>query len=795
MSLYPNATDYLNAGLRLIPLHPIVRGKCSCGNPECQAAAKHPLRSNWQNQRLVDTATLHDVWNDVYHCNGLGFALDQDHIVLDFDPRNGGAVSLDALQKDLGIDLFASCSAIVKTGGDGWHFYFKKPAENLGWKLPAKYPGADIKMAGGFVVIAGSAHASGKQYEFLSFDKSDLENLTELPPEVAELLARGYATHKESMQSEGMGDVEDIADMLDYINNDGTGLDFEDYLRIGMAVHHATAGSNEGLRLFEKWGAQSSKFDQSDTERRWHSFGKRSSGLATMGSIIYIARQAGWEPKADSSALSADELQKIKDLWEQKKEDRVSLPSIADDHDINIYEPPGLLGKINDYVYACSVFPNRNITLACSISVLTNIIGRRYFWPQRFSNIQPNLLVLCIAGSSVGKDAILGAAHRLMCCVGLGRAIHGRIKSDKDLLDALEQNQYAMYQNDEFGYFLQRLNNAMKKGNASYLEGIIGTIMEVFTKGDKNVLLDISRKMAIKEKYAELIGKYSKALKDGNFTDEEEVKAKIKRAKFLLDKFENGLPNPFLSMFTTATPRTMELAFSGESTENGFLSRALTFHEYETNPAAKPDFQGAPSVPLGLEMALKNVAFVKDDCPFGRIDSFEQKQIPITIEREAMVFVDRALSYFHDLAETQKSAGLESLPRRALDGVVKLCIALAAESRVLTLDMARYAVKLVRWEMSNKIRRVSSTEGMASRDTVEKMDGIAYRIIEICSTEIGQTMGVIFNGVKNSKANKDSIKKVVEGLVENGYLIATDTGKVYRGETVFRYKSTGKNDE
>jgi len=303
-----------------------------------------------------------------------------------------------------------------------------------------------------------------------------------------------------------------------------------------------------------------------------------------MGSLVHIARQAGWEPRPDSNALSKEELQEIKDRWEQKKDDRVSLPSIADDHDIDIYTPPGILGKINDYIYSCSAFPNRNLAIACALSVMTNIIGRKYFWPGRFSNIQPNLLVLCIAGSSVGKDAVLGASHKLLCAAGLGAAIHGRIKSDKDLMDALERNQYAMYYNDEFGYFLQRLNNAMKKGNASYLEGIIGTIMEVFTKGDKSVLLDISRKVAIRDRYEELINKLVKAHKDGNFQDENEHLKKIERAKMLMKKFENGFPNPFLSMFTTATPRTMELAFSGESTENGFLSRALTFHSLITFP-------------------------------------------------------------------------------------------------------------------------------------------------------------------------------------------------------------------
>lgn len=793
MSIYPNAIDYLDAGMRLIPIHPIVNGKCSCGNEHCQAAGKHPLRSNWQNQRLVDSATLDDVWRDVYKCNGLGFALDQDHIVLDVDPRNGGTESLIELQKDTGIDFIECCNAIVKTGGNGLHFYFKKAeAANLGWKLPEKYRGLDIKQFGGFVISAGSAHVSGNIYDWYSFEKSKLDSLSVLPKEIAALLTRGYSEYKSSIKSNSDCDVSELDDMLSYISAD---IKYDNWIKIGMAVHEATGGSAEGEKAWDAWSKTSGKYENGLCATKWHSFGKYNKKPAGMGSLVYIAREAGWEPRPDSTALSAAELQEIKDRWEQKKEDRVTLPSIADDHDIDIYSPPGILGKINDYIYSCSAFPNRNLAIACALSVMTNVIGRKYFWPGRFSNIQPNLLVLCIAGSSVGKDAVLGASHKLLCAAGLGAAIHGRIKSDKDLMDALERNQYAMYYNDEFGYFLQRLNNAMKKGNASYLEGIIGTIMEVFTKGDKSVLLDISRKVAIRDRYEELINKLVKAHKDGNFQDENVHLAKIERAKMLMKKFENGFPNPFLSMFTTATPRTMELAFSGESTENGFLSRALTFHEYDTNPRPKDNFQGAPSIPMELEMAVKSIAFDKDECQFGRIDSFDQKQVPIKVEREAGVFIDRAIDYFFDLAETQKSSGLESLPRRALDSVIKICIALAAETGTLTLDMARYAVKLVRWEMDKKIRRVSSTEGMASRDTTEKMDGIAHRICEICSTEKGETLAVIMNRVKSAKSNKENIKIILDGLTENGYLLAIDTGKVYKSSPIYRYKSTGKNDD
>lgn len=793
--LYINAIDYLDAGMRLIPLHPIINGKCGCesqyGEP-CDAVGKHPMKTDWQKQSLIDSAIL-DNWRQFYGCSGLGFALDNDHLIIDVDSRTGGLESLEALQEDININLFEDCTAIVKTGGNGWHFLYRKPeGSNLGWKMPSKYKGIDIKMAGGFVVTAGSMHKSGSEYEWHSAAKSDLQSLAVLPEAIAEMLARAKQAHREEMKSSGLGDVTEIAEMLEYIKNDGDGLDYDMWLRIGMSIHHATNGGNDGLTVFRNWSSQSAKFDANDLDRRWHSFGKRSANVATSGSLVYIARQAGWEPGLDSNALSQTELDEIKASWDKKHSERISLPSIADDADIDLHSPPGLLGRINDYVYECSVFPNRNLALACSLSILTNAIGRKYYLPGRFSNIQPNLLVLCIAGSSVGKDSVLGAAHRLLSSIGMGPAIHGRIKSDKDLLDALENNQFAVYFNDEFGYFLQRLNNAAKKGTASYLEGIVSTIMEVFTKGDKTVLVDISRKKEIRERYLQIIGTLAKALDAGDFKDKTSAERKLARAKFLLDKFKDGIPNPWLSMFTTATPRTMELAFSGEATENGFLSRALTFHEYETNPRPKEGYKGAVAVPMGLQMAMRGVAFEKDECAFGRIDSFEQDQTPITIDQDAAVFVDRAIEYFFELAETQKAYGLESLPRRALDSIVKVCIAMSAEEKRLTLDIARYAVKLVRKEMDGKIRRVNSTENMGSRDAKERLDGVASRILEVCNTAGGETPAVIHRQVKNSKVTQEIIHQVLENLTEGGMLERIDTGRSYANAKLFRYKTTMK---
>lgn len=786
MSLYHEALDYHDAGLRLMPLWPTMHGKCLCSNPACTIPGKHPKNTGWQNAEMIDPEKL-KIWENDLTCNALGWVLDDNHLILDIDPRNGGTPSLALLQKDLDIDLYASCNAIVKTGGGGLHFIFSKSKDTkLGWKLPKQYIGIDLRMGGGYVVIVGSLHKSGLEYEWYSAAKSDLKELCEAPAKLVAMLTNTYSEHRAFVKSEGLSDIDEIDDMLSYIPPD---IHYETWLKIGMAIHNATAGT--GFKLWDDWSAKGGSYKEGECWRKWHGFGKNVGDPVQVATLISIAQEHSWREKEDSTFLTKEELDAIKKSWDRKKETSIYLPSIADDSDIDIHNPPGLLGRINDYVYACSVFPNKNLALACSLSVLTNVIGRKYYWPGRFSNIQPNLLVLCIAGSSVGKDSVLGAAHKLLTSVSLGPAIHGRIKSEKDLLDALERNQYAMYYNDEFGYFLQRLNNAMKKGNASYLEGIVGTIMEVFTKGDKSVLLDISRKKAINEEYQEIIGKMEKIVKDGDGNISVSV-AKLARARFLIDKFQSGFPNPFLSMFTTATPRTMELAFSGEATENGFLSRAMTFHEYETNPRPKIDYQPPGDVPIGLRMALIGVKFDRDTCPFGRVDSFNQESKALTIEKEAQIFVERSIDYFFELAETQKESGLESLPRRALDGIVKVCIALAAESGTLTLQMARYAVKLVRQEIDRKIRRVNSTELMASGDKQVKMTGNAHRICEICSTETGETLAVIHRQCKSTRVNIEDIQTVLDGLCANGYLEKIDSGRKYAGEIVYRYRSTDK---
>lgn len=80
-------------------------------------------------------------------------------VVVDVDPRNGGAASMRALRDAHGR---LPRTTVCCTGGGGWHAYFRDPGVPLRATLAA---GVDLK-TDGYVVAPPSIHSSGKPYAF-----------------------------------------------------------------------------------------------------------------------------------------------------------------------------------------------------------------------------------------------------------------------------------------------------------------------------------------------------------------------------------------------------------------------------------------------------------------------------------------------------------------------------------------------------------------------------------------------------------------------------------------------------
>lgn len=159
---------------------------CSCpGGRECRNPGKHPRTPNGCKAATTDLAQITAWWTRWPNANiGLATGLASGLVVLDIDPRNHGDATFAELVERHG-DLPATPA--LRTGGDGFHLYFRRPNEPrvAGRPLGA---GVDVKADGGYVVAHSSLHVAGKRYEFQADRGLDATPIADLPDWVAAVI-------------------------------------------------------------------------------------------------------------------------------------------------------------------------------------------------------------------------------------------------------------------------------------------------------------------------------------------------------------------------------------------------------------------------------------------------------------------------------------------------------------------------------------------------------------------------------------------------------------------------------
>jgi hypothetical protein len=85
-------------------------------------------------------------------------------VALDFDPKNGGDLSLNDLIGARGDAWLETLT--FKTGSCGFHFVFQYPASQVLRNSASEVgPGVDTRGEGGYIVLPPSLHASGNLYQ------------------------------------------------------------------------------------------------------------------------------------------------------------------------------------------------------------------------------------------------------------------------------------------------------------------------------------------------------------------------------------------------------------------------------------------------------------------------------------------------------------------------------------------------------------------------------------------------------------------------------------------------------
>lgn len=272
---------HVAAGHDLIPLRHW-QAKDARGKP----AGKFPLLNDWRRRPALTPA---EAVSHMKADRNVGVRLRDVDLVIDVDPRHfvGEADSFDDLRVDFGLPD----APFVRTGGGGFHHYFRKPADLQIAGGLSGYPGVEFKSVGRQVVAAGSVHPNGKPY---SLDDDILAlSLAEAPEATMALLD---AIMKPSVDSSAIRSGEITAEQLERLLSKLDVMAYngrhDDWLKIMMAAHHGTDGA--GVDGFVAWSLGDPDYagEEDRIRGRWNSLSVRSDGVK-LGTLLKALADAG----------------------------------------------------------------------------------------------------------------------------------------------------------------------------------------------------------------------------------------------------------------------------------------------------------------------------------------------------------------------------------------------------------------------------------------------------------------------------------------------------------------------
>jgi hypothetical protein len=154
------APVYAALGYPVVPMHTAQPGGgCTCPDPGCPEAGKHPRLRGWQRLAAVDPALAGEWWRRWPDAN-VALATGRAFDVLDLDGDQG----VEALRAILSIAPAEHSGPVAHTGGGGWHLLYAPTG--LGNRV-GLLPGVDWRGRGGLIVAPPSRHASGHRYTWV----------------------------------------------------------------------------------------------------------------------------------------------------------------------------------------------------------------------------------------------------------------------------------------------------------------------------------------------------------------------------------------------------------------------------------------------------------------------------------------------------------------------------------------------------------------------------------------------------------------------------------------------------
>lgn len=246
----------------------------------------------WENNRSTEKIIEH--WTD-HPEHEVGIITDESLIVFDADTEQ----SLEALNSfEKAFEVAPLIKVITKKGE---HHYFNHPsdveARQAGFSSDKSPECIDIKTGRSLVVAPPS-----KNKTFIQCDVKQIDELSAVSQEFIDAVYKhngrepARAIPLEQTKKTGGGHIRNYPDneidtLLEHVPAD---IGYEDWTRVGMALHHEYQGSEDGLRRYDEWSKKADNYAGFHTiHNKWKSFSGYGGNPVTIESLKKLAKEHG----------------------------------------------------------------------------------------------------------------------------------------------------------------------------------------------------------------------------------------------------------------------------------------------------------------------------------------------------------------------------------------------------------------------------------------------------------------------------------------------------------------------
>lgn len=518
---------YASQGLRVVPIHGVYAGLCTCGKPACKSPAKHPRTLNGLTDGSKDPAVVERMWTRwPFASIGICTGVESGVLVVDYDGDHEALRECPEVFRRWFTDAMPATWRAT-TGGGGKHVFFRYDGEagiqsrSRIWahermRSPGRPVAAiDVRADGGYVVGAPSPHISGRTYSWDEGCAPADTKLAPMPDELEQFLRRNFggaiappstepgAAHRPrpvgrtgpaptTRELPLHGDqVAQIRAALAYI--DATERDT--WLHVGMALRSTGAGQ-QAFDLWTEWSqTKPHKFDPADQAATWKGLKEMlpSGEEITLRKLFWLAQQHGAPDlssvqfEAEPPPIFDDEPPPYQDpvlepehLPENEPgEGAEPVPDVAaeplpDDFWERLRRRSPLLHECVEWMKRTAPKKQPLLAFGNVLAAIGALLGRRVRTP---GNTRTNLYVFGIAGSGRGKEHSRQCTSQLFVAAGLAHWIGAdKWKSDSGIRAELLKAPSHLAQIDEFGKVLAQVATPHAP---AHLAGIVQTLLEL----------------------------------------------------------------------------------------------------------------------------------------------------------------------------------------------------------------------------------------------------------------------------------------------------------------------------